>query len=118
MGGPFLNHRALWGRSGMTKSIPDDCTTSSFSLPEHFWEKLEKIRARRTASRRRSALGRHIPILIFHTRRTHQARVRARRSPASVRRATTDSGGDSDGGDPEPPRPLYSSPSPVCGGAL
>ena len=48
------------------------------------------------------------------------ARVRARRSPASQRRATTDSGGsDSDGGDPEPPRPRSSSLSPVsCGGAL
>jgi hypothetical protein len=50
-----------------------------------------------------------------------QARVRARRSPASVRRATTDSGGgDSDGGDPEP-RPrhlLYSLPAHYDGGAL
>lgn len=35
--------------------------------------------------------------------RTH--RIRARRSPASTRRATADSGGDDgDGGDPEPPR--------------
>ena len=41
-----------------------------------------------------------------------QARTRARRSPASQRRATTDSGGD-DGGDPEPPRSSLS-----CGGAL
>lgn len=39
-------------------------------------------------------------------------RTRARRSPASTRRATTDSGGD-DGGDPEPPRSSLS-----CGGAL
>ena len=39
-------------------------------------------------------------------RRAH-ARIRARRSPASQRRATTDSGGDDGGGsgDPEPPRP-------------
>ena len=42
-----------------------------------------------------------------------QARIRARRSPASTRRATTDSGGDDAGGDPEPPRPSLS-----CGGAL
>lgn len=39
-------------------------------------------------------------------RRTHTpARVRARRSPASTRLATTDSGGTDDSGDPEPPRP-------------
>ena len=45
--------------------------------------------------------------------------VRARRSPASLRRATTDSGGSDDGGDPEPPRPspLYSLPA-YRGGAL
>ena len=43
--------------------------------------------------------------------------ARARRSPASQRRATTDSGGD-DGGDPEPrPSPLYSLPA-YRGGAL
>jgi hypothetical protein len=105
----------------MKNSIPDDCTTSSFSLSEDFWEKLDKARARRTANRRRSALGRHIPIHLFHTRRTHQARVRARRSPASQRRATADSGGtDGDGGgDPEPPRPRSSSSlSPYAGGAL
>ena len=43
-----------------------------------------------------------------------QRRIRARRSPASTRRATTDSGGGDDGGgDPEPPRPslLYSLPA-------
>lgn len=47
-----------------------------------------------------------------------QARIRARRSPASARRATADSGGD-DGGDPEPPRPphLYSLPA-YRGGAV
>lgn len=46
-----------------------------------------------------------------------QARTRARRSPASTRRATADSGGSGDP-DPEPPRrPLYNLP--VCmGGAL
>ena len=51
--------------------------------------------------------------------RTHP-RTRARRSPASVRRATADSGGsDSDGGDPEPPRrPRSTSFSAVLGGAL
>ena len=44
-----------------------------------------------------------------------QPRIRARRSPASTRLATTDSGGTDDGGDPEPPhRPhIYS-----LGGAL
>ena len=49
-----------------------------------------------------------------------RARVRARRSPASQRRATTDSGGDDCGGDPEPPRPLslYSLPAYAFGGAL
>ena len=51
-----------------------------------------------------------------------QARVRARRSPASQHRATADSGGDdSGGGDPEPRRlHLYSLPEPThCdGGAL
>ena len=52
--------------------------------------------------------------------RTHtQARIRARRSPASTRRATTDSGGDDAGGDPEPPRrPQSTSFSPVFGGGL
>ncbi len=49
-----------------------------------------------------------------------QTRGRARRSPASTRRATTDSGGDSDGGDPEPPRPRSSNslPAHYDGGAL
>ena len=46
-----------------------------------------------------------------------QPRVRARRPLASTRRATSDSGGDDDGGsgDPEPPRP-GPDPSPICGG--
>ncbi len=48
-------------------------------------------------------------------RRAH-ARIRARRSPASQRRATADSGGDDAGGDPEPPRPSLS-PT-ISGGAL
>ena len=54
-------------------------------------------------------------------RRTHTpARVRARRSPASQRRATSDSGGTDGGGDPEPPRPRpRCNVSPIfCGGAL
>ena len=45
-------------------------------------------------------------------------RVRARRPPASVRRATADSGGDPDP-EPEPPRPRSLSYSlPTSGGAL
>ena len=54
-----------------------------------------------------------------HYRRT-QTRVRARRSPASTRRATTDSGGSDDGGDPEPPRSRSSNslPAHYDGGAL
>lgn len=54
--------------------------------------------------------------------RTQPRRIRARRSPASTRRATTDSGGsDSDGGsgDPEPPRrPHLCSLPAYMGGAL
>ena len=66
----------------------------------------EVMRARAVARRTRPSPARRI--------RT-QARIRARRSPASQRRATTDSGGDDGGGDPEPPhRPsIYS-----LGGAL
>lgn len=48
-----------------------------------------------------------------------RARIRARRSPASQRRATTDSGGDDGGGDPEPPqRPHLCSLPAYMGGAL
>lgn len=47
-----------------------------------------------------------------------QTRIRARRSPASQRRATTDSGGDDGGGsgdpEPEPARPSKSKR--ICGG--
>ena len=45
---------------------------------------------------------------------TPRARIRAHRSPACARRATSDSGGDSDGGDPEPPRSSFPY---GCGGA-
>ena len=80
---------------------------------------LNRIKARQR--RRRRALGRR-PIIptIFKMRRLH-ARAPRRRSPASARRATADSGGtDGDGGgDPEPPRSRYSSLSPhAAGGAL
>jgi hypothetical protein len=50
-----------------------------------------------------------------------QARVHARRAPASARRATTDSGGDDGdggGGDPEPPRSHPCSLPASVGGAL
>ena len=67
-------------------------------------EGFEILRARRARARPSPARRTHTP-----------ARIRARRSPASTRRATTDSGGDDGGGDPEPPhRPhIYS-----LGGAL
>ena len=69
-----------------------------------------QLQERRARARARTA---------FHTRhyRRTQSRVRARRSPATQRRATTDSGGDDGGGgDPEPPH--RSSNTPHIGGAL
>jgi hypothetical protein len=72
-----------------------------------------EVQEGRTQGRGRTLIP-HIP----HILKT-QARVRARRSPASSRRAASDSGGDDGDGDPEPPRPRSSnSLSPICGGAL
>lgn len=81
------------------------------ATPGTFLDWLQK-RMRRTPARPR-------PVVTQYRTRI-RARIRARRSPASTRRATTDSGGDSDGGDPEPPRPSlsYSLPTRRDGGAL
>ena len=51
--------------------------------------------------------------------RRYRGQTRARRAPASTRRATADSGGDDDGGsgDPEPPRPRCNVSQIFCGGA-
>ena len=64
--------------------------------------------------------GRGRTLILTPSRAPRLHRVRARRSPASLRRASADSGGsaDSDGGDPEPPRPLLYSLSPYAGGAI
>ena len=67
---------------------------------------IREARAARAAARRPS------PARRIRT----QARIRARRSPASTRRATSDSGGGDDaGGDPEPPRRASNT---LRGGAL
>ncbi len=106
----------------MTNILSEDsCFTTSLSLPNDFWDKARRARAKRAwwTARRRRGLGRRTMIpVFFHTCRT-QSRARARRSPASQRRATSDSGGDSSG-DPEPPRRLhytYSPPAFEFGGA-
>ena len=81
---------------------------------------LNRIKARQRLRRR--ALGRRPIIPTLFNMRRPRARTRARRSPATERRASADSGGsDSDGGgDPEPPRPRSSNslPAHAAGGAL
>ena len=88
-------------------------TMKNWSLQKRLGAAIRNLRMR---TRRHT---RHV--LAVTPRRTH-GEARARRSPASTRRATTDSGGsDGDGGgDPEPPRPphLYSLPARRDGGAL
>lgn len=75
-----------------------------WSLQKRLGVAIRNLRTRRYTRR----------VLAVTPRRT-RGEARARRSPASQRRATTDSGGG-DGGDPEPPhRP---SNTPHAGGAL
>ena len=80
------------------------------------WDALDDKEAAARAARARA----HTQTVIRTRSYRTQTRVRARRSPASVRRAASDSGGDDgdDGGDPEP-EPRRSNLSPVAnGGAL
>lgn len=79
---------------------------------EQAWTRWYQIVTSRALTRARAALRARG----YRAQRT-QVRVRARRSPASTRRAT-DSGGDDGGGDHEPPRPRSSNLSPIRGGAL
>jgi hypothetical protein len=82
-----------------------------FNLAYQRGVQLQEMRAR---ARARTALhARH------YRSQTRVTRVRARRSPASTRRATADSGGDDGGGsgDPEPPRPRCNVSQIFCGGA-
>ena len=104
----------------MNKTIPEKTRLTSdqirnlpsFRKARRAILKLERMEGRATGRGR---------TIIPTTRIRIGARIRARRSLASVRRATTDSGGDPDPDpDPEPPRShtLYSLPASPVGGGL
>ncbi len=112
----------------MNKSIPDNFgfTTEQVEQLRKMGEEIQRQPAFKKLRRRLLNSASLAGLMIGRGRTMIPVRVaprtqaRARRSPASTRRATSDSGGsDGDGGDPEPPRPslLYSLSAYAYGGA-